>query len=167
MLLDQFLGNRLSVCELNLSEKCKEHSSLIIYKKNFMTSWVTASQEICCMEFVMTCVHIVDFSYTISSYIIRKLNVTVPQFLHITEALAAFVGLITEWIAIDPSLNFHMLLHLLLFHILLEGTAVNHNHSCAFMQSYLLDINSYFPVVAFRWGWTLIPSNFGTKFISA
>jgi len=128
---------------------------------------MTASQELCCMEFVTTRVHIVDLSYTISSYIIRKLNVTVPQFLHSTEAFAVFVGPIIQWITTDQSLNCHMLGHLLLCHILLEGTAVNHNHSCAFMQAYLLDSNGYFPVLAFRWGWTRIPSNFGTKFISA
>ena len=130
-----------------------------------MTTWVTASQELCCVEFVMTRVHNVDLSYTISSYIIRKLNVTVPQFLHITEALAVFVGPITQWITIDQSLNCHALVHILLSHILLEGTAVNHNHSCAFVQVYLLDSNNYFRVLAFRWGWTRIPSNFGTKFI--
>jgi hypothetical protein len=61
-----------------------------------MTTCVTASQELCCVEFVMTRAQIVDFSYTISSYIITKLNVTVPQFLHIIEALAVFAGPITQ-----------------------------------------------------------------------
>jgi len=112
---------------------------------------VTASQEPCCMEFVTTRVHIVDFSYTTSSYIIRKLNVTVPQFLHITEALA----LLQSESPVSQSRNSHMLVHLLPSHILLEETAVNHNHSCGFVQAYLLDSNSYFPVLAFRWGWTL------------